>query len=537
MSDRKDIDFDTLPSSSDELIDDDLDSIEDDNYEEDMSFDDEEELLDSIDGEDEEGSDDDGDDDDDDNDNDDDDDDDLVARSKVKDIAIYGGGGVVVIGAAAFYLQSVLGINLFGGSEDPQPANPQSSSEISQRSNQLRDMPTGDLLAERDSTIFDVDSGWGDEGLEVEYADNTVFEDNTGEVSTSALDTERGEVEREAVREESSSDFRLSTSDLVRTIRGELEEVVEGAVSGLLTREYFDESIDSLESGVVQSLGSQIASSEEKVSEFIKDAISQTHHSAEDNNVNRVSPKVVDSMEGRSRINGVNVIDASANGEMSVIKNTSGVNNVLSVGESINVEGARHVVTDIIDNGNVVLVGDSHYIDGKRVQSSRYRNESEKQQPQRPSRSNSEQVDRSKAVERFKAEKSVADSLIRSYERYKIKYSDMQGDSMHSIRKSSNQEERDFVISHRNPSVEQQASELQQIGSGFIETPRQTSLIIAEGWKGSMIMGDEFLVIDPSGNWRKLKKGERVVELGNNLVHGLDGKNNLIIGNRVVLFE
>lgn len=68
--------------------------------------------------------------------------------------------------------------------------------------------------------------------------------------------------------------------------------------------------------------------------------------------------------DGRSRLAGLQVIDTSQNGEMSIIKKASnGRIFTLYPDEVINWAGSRHKVTGIEKEGSIVLVGDKYFID------------------------------------------------------------------------------------------------------------------------------------------------------------------------------
>lgn len=522
MTDKKDIDFDTLPSSSDDLIDDDdIDGFEEND--DDLSFDDEDSDIqqdeydeDNSEGESDEDVDEHADEYDDESDGEDEEG--QKSSSKVKDIALYGGGGVVFIAVAAYYLQSVLGLSLFGGSESVTNNSSRSNlSEIENRSQDLRDIPASKVVEARDSTIFDIDGGWdGDDGQSnVEETFDSIVIESKDDDSSFEGDS------RDTYRYQDDNNAALESA--IQKLSVEVESVVKDAVGELLTKSHFDESINVLGDSLSSDLEHLVKDSELRVSGFIEELIEESSFESLDYKGEEVNHAEL--LESRSRLPNINIIDISANGEMIVVENGSGDKDVLSIGEAFTISGVSHKVSSIVGNGMLALVGDKYFIDTERYNVSSGVESSK----DRPVRSSLDEEKVKANIQRLRAEKSVADSLLRDYKSHKVEY------SLIDIPKKSRRATgvSDYVMSHQPPSSDNSLP----VTGEFLETPRQSKLIIAEGWVGSMIMGDEFLVVDPGGSWRKFKKGDRVSDFNNNLVHGLDSRNNLIIGNHVILYK
>lgn len=70
-------------------------------------------------------------------------------------------------------------------------------------------------------------------------------------------------------------------------------------------------------------------------------------------------------LEGRERLKGFQVINATEDGSMSVVKTPTGNVNVYFKGEKFRALGRTQTVSGIEEKGAVVLVGDKHFIDGE----------------------------------------------------------------------------------------------------------------------------------------------------------------------------
>lgn len=542
MSDKETVDFDTLPTKAEDIMDEDLDEFDEEEDEKgfnDEADPDEENELAETEGDEEESEEEaeedveqeeDGEDDEYDE---SDEDDESPKKSVLKEVLLWGGVSIGVIGGGVYYFDTVLGFNLIGNTKQEAQQNTQEKSEIEILAEENRNITSSEVIKKRDSEEFNINEGWENNTESSVNGNSKVMLDDQSDKDSQESDDNpavtlptsvKNENKDSVNKEPSQQDLVVDNESLVEKIREEIKGVVDSAVSDLLTKKDFESGISNLSTDISESFSDAVEKRESQVMEALSE-LSNKQSSMKDR-------QEVD-LSGRQRIPNINVLDGSSNGEMSVVKNSTGGTNVLGEGETFSINGENYKVSEIMNGGRLVLVGKQHYIDGKRVvEKNKGKTTETKQKSQEAKATTNTSMDRKRRIERFKAEKRVAESLRRDYGvSLAAREIAMRQMPTKKDRPSINQtrSQKDYVISTK-PIDDQPSSNYQEI-------PSQEELIIAEGWKGSMIMGNEYLVTDPKGNWRKLRNGERVIELDNNLVHGLDNKNNLIVGNHVILFK
>lgn len=430
--------------------------------------------------------------------------------SIIKEIGLWTAVGAVGIVGATYYAQNFMGITLFGETS-VQDTNHATKSPIEQRASELRNVPSSEIVSMQEERRFDVNSGWeNNDGLDnLAESDPDATQEQVKDVVLQSQEPLTHDNSAQA-SEATSIESHPADADLLDEIRQIVDEAIKTGVGELLTADAFDQRIGKLEEGVNSNLEGLITDLEADLEEYIKKSTSQ-----------EPSDEAIRAIVGnRSRVNNIQIVDSTASGGFVVVRTLEGKDILLKEGATMKHQGATYTVENVELGGAVVLIDNNQYIDHT-LKSREMPSPSPRQEQKKKDIVKTVTKDR----RRYKAQKRVADSLIRDYslanEARKLAVANAADNTLRS------NDGKDYIMSSRPIDM----------GSEHREIPAQTELVIAKGWKGSMIMGKEFLVIDPLGNWRKLSLGDRVRELSNDLVHGLDNKNNLIVGNHVILFN
>lgn len=180
---------------------------------------------------------------------------------------------------------------------------------------------------------------------------------------------------------------------------------------------------------------------------------------------------------GRQRLKGFHVINTTEDGTMSVVETPSGRINVYFEGEVFNVDGAPMTVSQIDQEGMLVLVGSDYFIDSVREPKPSVRAQ---QIPDSNAAGNESQVNTS-------ANNPADHNRIYSYE----------GSTQSVTRAPSN--------------------------SSIVMEPQ-----IATGWNLNANMAQGYLVKGPRGEFQLVQQGDRIEGLG--IVDGLDNNGFLRVG-------
>lgn len=550
MSDKDEdkIDYDTLPSDASEIDgvdikeedeelnfpDDEDNSLFEDDVLNNDSDDDDEPVDDDSEGESEEAE--------------EEDEDEGNSSGTFKTVALYTGFGVGAALGVFGYAKYVLGMDFFGSEED---AANQPTNEISRAAKALEGKKTSEISKQTDE--FDTSKGWDKDGPstvntnsgkpDITQLGGSTSPGDQAEVGKSDGDTASLPLEKDPEGKESSGfeeieliedepQFKDNQEDTSNSsLKATVYDVIHEAITGLATKKDIDKQTKVIVNKVEKSLGNNLSSIKSAIKDIDVESVSKKHRlSATDKN--RL-------ISNRYRIPNLSVISGSSDGDISIILNSSKKTNALEVGDVISTPYGTKEITGVKDEGMLILVGEKYYIDETRVVS---QVKISKSKPSKTEASKS-----APAPVSVKSAKSKQDAYRLSKERAQNKARDFASNRINLNRLTeeaarnalskkglkvtkleSPENKKDYVLAPRP---------IDQGGITSQPLPNNHSLQVARGWKGNMIMGDTFIIRDPDGSWLRLRVGDRVPEFNNDLVHGLDDKKNLIIGNKVVLFN
>jgi polyhydroxyalkanoate synthesis regulator phasin len=178
----------------------------------------------------------------------------------------------------------------------------------------------------------------------------------------------------QVISEPSPAPVQATADDLLAQVPdkiGEISSAVEGHNEDLAA---VKEQVDQLSNQVAALLEAQdedsIASLEAEI-EQLKLTVSQlqafkveVEKASAGEPAAELSDETLAKLKGRKRVGGLLVTDVSRSGEMSVIKRPS-TNRVFTLftGEVLNLPQGRQVVGEVLEQGNVVLLGTDYFID------------------------------------------------------------------------------------------------------------------------------------------------------------------------------
>jgi|GEM_PF-2996475 len=354
----------------------------------------------------------------------------------------------------------------------------------------------GDTQKE-DQTRIDVAQLTADLNDKIEGVLKKELKDEFSNFTHNKIDPLRDKIEQ--IRDDNKKEIDKLTQrtyEVERRIKNDLErqvKVLDKSVSGIKDKMANLDDVQSKLEFILQLVARQEQDRRLRAEEAIKKK-AQFEESR--------SVEIAKIKSHRKRIPGFKVVNTSYDGKMSIVTTPSGRINTYFEDEKFYIDGIHHVVTDILDNGRLVLVDQNLYIDTIRVDKPRVKS---KQDP---------------SIKIKKQENVVYISAEEEDKKFNEKI--MGKKTADSI--DNKAENKNYVILPEHPDVMLKKERLSQPAK------------VAEGYELNAVFPNGYLIKDRSNEFITVKEGDKIKGLG--LVDGLDREGHLrvggfkIIGNR-----